>query len=356
MDFVVEQGSGNSLAEATGAFGAASSVLVATYSLGDLTEALRDCPPRCKVELFTNLPNRWGRYFGSDSRRRARKEIQRYMQLLEPQRFQADVEVYFATRNHAKVVIVDDQVAYLGSANFANATSPSMEAGVLLYEPARIEELREALRSALLSDSRTYPFLPGSSDRLELLADLMDLNNQFQSTLERLHDQLHELVFPGFGEVRSVFRPAPDVDRSFFVEDLDALHGAADELTTTWAAQIGTWFAGSQVQYAEAFDDLVRVLEDVLLLPDPMGQLVEHDYQREVDDLYSERYCMEEDGGHGAELAQQEVEALFQDLAAEAEGKYPGWRAKVRSDWEDAYERCLDALKALADADGVDNT
>ncbi len=69
-----------------------------------------------------------------------RERFDAYLDNLMPDNFACASEIYFSFSNHAKVLIVDD-IAYVGSANFTEASAQNFEAGVIITGKEEIEEL-----------------------------------------------------------------------------------------------------------------------------------------------------------------------------------------------------------------------
>jgi len=357
LDYVIETGSGDSLEALVSAFSTAKRVFVSTYHVGNLVRALKTCPEGCQVEVFTNIPNRWDSYWGPGPERRARAQIQDYLKRLNPKRYDADIQVYFAFGNHTKAVVVDDDLAYLGSANFGDAKSPNLEAGVLLHEPGEVVALREELRAELLEMPLTFPYVKGSKAVLKFVGDLMELDQSFSEILEKVDDALHDEHVSGVdGEWLRVFRPAADESYTWLVEAIEGWYGHVDDVWSNHRDKVGAWFSGAHAEQADLFDSLMDTAESIAKLPDELAVLAEFNYEDAVMSGYGERHYHEENASRGVELAQGEVEDQFQSIVEELEPVYETWRAQVREDWEPLIAGCLAALKGVAEGAGVDNT
>ena len=95
------------------------------------------------LTIITSIPGRWKNY---SARQREKMQdlkdrLEAYWDNLNPENFECACKVYFCFDNHAKAVVVDD-MAYVGSANFTEASSKKFEAGVLLTEKTEVDELR----------------------------------------------------------------------------------------------------------------------------------------------------------------------------------------------------------------------
>ncbi|MBI1178719.1 hypothetical protein GC207_14900 [bacterium] len=120
-------------------------VTIVTYSLDEdaqspLLDGLRKLREDCHLTIITSIPKRFEGYFGNNPREQAKKVIEAYLENLMPGNFSCTSEVYFSFQNHAKIVVVDD-VAYVGSANFTKASASNFEAGVIISGKDELEEL-----------------------------------------------------------------------------------------------------------------------------------------------------------------------------------------------------------------------
>lgn len=132
----------------------AKSVTIVTYSLdtvpqSQLLDRLRQLQPQCRLTIITNIPNRFEDYFGRAGSR-ARKSIDAYLDTLMPGNFHRTSDVYFSFNNHSKILIVDE-TAYVGSANFTEASANNFEAGVIVAEKSQIDELTNFTKTILKS-------------------------------------------------------------------------------------------------------------------------------------------------------------------------------------------------------------
>ena len=123
----------------------AQRVVVVTWSLEQkresyLWKALKELPETCHLTIITSIPGRWDNYFGGQ-KEKMKKQLGAYLDNLSPENFECASEVYFCFHNHAKALVVDD-LAYVGSANFTEASARNFEAGVLLTEKSEVDELQ----------------------------------------------------------------------------------------------------------------------------------------------------------------------------------------------------------------------
>lgn len=115
-----------------------------------------------KACIICNIPKRFERYFGDTVRFSAKSQIVRYMRQLDPTRFQTALETFFAFHNHSKIVMTEN-VAYIGSANFSSESQQNWECGIITEDKNAIAQLEAAVEQ-IKADSIRY--LGASTDLL----------------------------------------------------------------------------------------------------------------------------------------------------------------------------------------------
>src|SRR5690606_26605325 len=95
----------------------------------DLLQAIRNAHQANRIVLVTNVPQSHTRDW--DDPARFMEEQARYFNRLRPEDLGDNVEVYFEYDNHAKIIATNN-IAYIGSANFAPASKHNYECGVLV--------------------------------------------------------------------------------------------------------------------------------------------------------------------------------------------------------------------------------
>lgn len=121
----------------------------------ELLNALKQLSEDVKVYVVTNIPQRWETYKSDAARKRAKDNINIYMKKLLPANFEAQVIPFFNFNNHAKILVTDN-VAYIGSANYSDESKNNYESGFLVRDKEFISFLREAVFPLLISDSEPY--------------------------------------------------------------------------------------------------------------------------------------------------------------------------------------------------------
>lgn len=134
--------------EVTDDFAVASEIYVLTYNISDKSTQLIDkirTPSEKKVTLITNIPRRFEKYFTQYRREIAEEQIDTYQKLLDPSEFNSDTSIYYCLNNHSKIVATE-RIAYVGSANYSDESSRSIEVGVLISSQHAVQETLKAFQ------------------------------------------------------------------------------------------------------------------------------------------------------------------------------------------------------------------
>lgn len=140
-------------------FGNAEYIYIITYNISnnseELLNSLRDIDENTEIKLFTNIPNRFDSYFSSRSRENARARINTYITKLDPETFPERFASFFMFNNHMKLVMTNN-IAYLGSANYSDESANSFEAGIIFEDNEAISELKEFIDDDFELNAQPY--------------------------------------------------------------------------------------------------------------------------------------------------------------------------------------------------------
>ena len=150
-------------------FPRAKRIYILTYSISpsgaDLLNRLRALDEGTIVNIVSNTPGRWPRYWSSTPRDTASKNIKSYMSELNPRSFRPLVRTFFNFRNHAKLIATEN-IAYVGSANFSDESKKNYEAGFLVCGEAEVAQLIEQVFDPVRSSATE--FIPDDEDGLRV--------------------------------------------------------------------------------------------------------------------------------------------------------------------------------------------
>jgi len=128
----------------------ATFVRIVTYNISkesdDLIARLETFPEEKDVIIVTNIPGRFNRYTSSFARNRAQQTIDKYIERLDPENFDASVRTFFNFGNHSKIIMTNKK-AYIGSSNFSDESKHNNECGILINNARVIKEINESVHS-----------------------------------------------------------------------------------------------------------------------------------------------------------------------------------------------------------------
>lgn len=139
-----------------------------------------------KVRIITNIPNRYATYYSDAARKKARTNIIEYMSQLNPENFSGDITSYFNFNNHSKIIMTDN-IAYIGSANFSPESNSNYETGFLISDRNTIDEINEEIIT--IFENESIPYHGSQVTRINIL-----YINLF-SKLQNLKAAIHSSVF-----------------------------------------------------------------------------------------------------------------------------------------------------------------
>ena len=177
---------------------------VVTYNLSShddrLLKMLRELPKTVDVRVITNIPKRFDTYYGDKPKSRFKTMLSNYRAFLAPENFVADATSFFNVSNHSKIVMTDD-LAYIGSANFSAESADNFECGVLFSSKAIIEKIREAIVEEIVSFSAPYDLSKIAEVKLFVLRIRKELKGLVLSLKEGFYAPLDDM-----GEGPEAFR------------------------------------------------------------------------------------------------------------------------------------------------------
>ncbi len=201
-----------------------------------------------RIEFITGIPSFHRRDWSPKWSVPAKKEIEAYFAVLDPSQLHESVSVAIVTNSHAKIA-VSDRVAYVGSANFSDASAQKKEAGVVVRSPALAQEIRRSFKATFADD--IYRYNPSA---LSLVSALQALS-EARPALASVEAKLREYTDEDTGELGVGPQHVDDI-QSWAARTADALASVAEMLS------------------ADALEDAGLETPD-LLLPERIGPVVE---------------------------------------------------------------------------------
>lgn len=174
----------------------ATEITIVTYNISErkdaLVSALRSREQNCKVIVITNIPARWETYYGDLFRDKARNKIQLYMTKLNPEKLGIKSEVFFDFSNHGKIIMTNN-VAYIGSANYSEESANNTEFGFILRDADFIQYLRQEILPEIKASAVPYYKYDYTELLLEanvVLSALFNIRNRLYEEAYHLHDDI----------------------------------------------------------------------------------------------------------------------------------------------------------------------
>ena len=174
----------------------AKEITIITYNISEkqshLIKCIQSAPHNCEINIITNIPSRWDKYYGSNFRENARKKINLYMTKLAPEKLGKAASVFFDFSNHGKIIMTDS-IAYIGSENYSEESANNTEFGFISREKDFIEFIKEELLHEVKKEAVPYYQYNYTSLLLEanmILSAVFNIKNCLYEETHRLHDDI----------------------------------------------------------------------------------------------------------------------------------------------------------------------
>ncbi len=132
---------------------------VITYNIknesSDLLKAIEKFDETKDVMVISNIPGRFEKYTSQYAKKRAQDNIIKYIEALKPEKFTADFSAFFNFGNHSKIIMTNE-IAYIGSANYSDASKNNNECGVIISDIEIIKEIEQQFICTLRDESVPY--------------------------------------------------------------------------------------------------------------------------------------------------------------------------------------------------------
>ncbi|MCP1312492.1 phospholipase D-like domain-containing protein [Paenibacillus tyrfis] len=312
IDIVTSKGEYN-FQEVLDDFPNAGSIFVTTYNISahrnKLIRALEEATEHADVRIITNIPTRHDQYFGNAPRERASQSIERYTQRLDPSKIE-NLATSFNFSNHSKVIMTEN-IAYIGSANFSDESDQSRETGFLVRSQDLVKVISENLLPILINEGIPY-FGSMLDDKKILLSFLL-------SKLEGVASSIRDGLFTFVGhpledqEVYNIHDPyLRKSDLEGLLEVLDEIEG---ELDNEFREVAGLEHVVDLIDI-----DSINAISALCDYDTPIHELAEFDSVEYASDLLSEQMVHNEDMNDASQDAVDSAAEKHYDLAVAAEG------------------------------------
>ena len=134
-------------------------IYIVTYNISarieTLLNKLKDAPKDSEIKVFTNIPSRFNEYFFEWASKKANKLINTYIVKLDPEKFNENFKTYFTFNNHSKIIMTNN-IAYIGSANYSSESANNFEAGVILKDKLALLQIKDIIDEEIESSAEPY--------------------------------------------------------------------------------------------------------------------------------------------------------------------------------------------------------
>jgi hypothetical protein len=307
---------------------------IVTYNISarnnsKLLQALKSATQNgTQVEIITNIPKRFPHYYGDNYAIAASEAIKKYIRLLNPQSFDDRMDSYFLFSNHAKIIVTDN-IAYWGSANFSDESDKNYECGTISTDPSIIKYIKDEVLPQLKAAAIPYY----KHNFVQAVYKLREAKQMCQS----MSDMVHEATFVSYEDYDTNFEPrwvynkensgiTKKLLESFIVsfrQYVDALAIIDTIVSEYWAEEELPYDVERLNEladsYKKAFSEMQEGIEDLF---DMLDKLSRYDVNDEANYILENKYGMEawdESLDHYAELAVQEAQEYYEELIEDAE-------------------------------------
>ncbi len=289
---------------------------VATYniSVSDslLLGVIKKLPPSTQVKLITNIPSRWYGYRDERQRNDARTQIQSYLRALDPRHFAPFVETFFSYETHCKLV-ASDNVVYIGSGNFSDASGKKFECGVIVRGRDLVKKLVDMVFSEIvpLSDPLTASPLATAIIQIHALASrLSDLKSHLRDVFYTWTDEYAGRNFEYF-EWLDVRASTDDLNAvADFIREVERAIGDLQDESTL--STIASSFDG---QYCDK-------IREIIATGSTLHSFVTHDSQSFMESILGRRaFADEDDFNQAVDTAADDDLSVRDEMANAAEAE-----------------------------------
>lgn len=177
-------------------FDSASEITIITFNISEkkdaLVKALRTAGSHCKINVITNIPSRWEKYYGDSFRDKARQKINLYLSKLKPENLGIKPAIFFDFSNHGKIIMTDT-IVYVGSANYSEESVNNTEFGFVSSDQDFIEFINAEVLSEIQASAIPYYEYDYTVLLLEAnvaLSAVFNARNELYEEVYRYHDDI----------------------------------------------------------------------------------------------------------------------------------------------------------------------
>ena len=257
----------------------ANRIAIVTFCISknqtQLLDALKNVSDSVEIDIITNIPNGWKEYKAEWARKRAREQINLYQTRLKPEQIGERVNVYFQFDNHGKIIMTD-QVAYIGSANYSEESANNIEFGIITYDHETIEYLFNEVIVDVIQQSKPYYVFDHCPLALEAELILSALHKQIFELRSQMYLQYDDVdeVWYGYNDMQDCLSWSTCIEANDLIKELCAIAGKIVDTVIEVCEDGGKW--QEQIwEWNDQICDLSEKIEDLIetkgICEDPIG-------------------------------------------------------------------------------------
>ncbi|WIV21137.1 phospholipase D-like domain-containing protein [Paenibacillus polygoni] len=348
IDIVTSKGESN-YQEVLNDFDSAEYIFVTTYNISQNREALlnslKEAATHAEVRIVTNIPNRYENYYGDKVRKKASESINNYTKKLSSNDNEESIGAFFNFQNHSKVILTNN-IAYIGSANFSEQSSNNRETGFIIRDRSLVQVVIDNLVPIILDESIRY--YGNSFEEKKLVLSL--LASRLESASIKIEEESYTYV-GRFEEVKNYNYWDPQLRQESLEDVLGLLEEIEDEIYRT-----------NELYETDEFADLIdsESIEQIKILfteDDNISELAKFSETNYASDLIAEWNVHNEDMDEAAQRASDQTSERKQGLAEAAQQDIENFFLYVQR-IQNSFELIIKKLEELQDEQetSIDNT
>ncbi len=339
--------------EVVDSFPDANRILVYSFNISlsvnrFLLEQLRKAGEHAEIIFVSNLPDRRKKY-DKEKGQITQRRIDEYKNRLRPENFGEKANVFFDFNNHSKI-IATNEVAYIGSANFSDASASNLESGIITRDSHFIQYLFESVQSTFTEETLPYyeilfPFA------MQLMGDLRDKRELYCE----FRDSCYSLSGHGYSNVWYYLNENVDLKRELL--DTVYLHYVENEVLGSFVANLEDLELEQTSEFSAILNELngfKNRINEILELSS-IYDLFTFDLSSETNKIFYKEYSIEEEADKYLEKAQDEALEKVRELS-ESCRNYLDEMIVLIHDYNQKYKELINHSKGYKIVNrGIDN-
>ncbi|GFN29795.1 phospholipase D-like domain-containing protein [Paenibacillus xylaniclasticus] len=258
------------------------------------------------VRIVTNIPNHYDTYYSDSARKKAKDSITNYTRRLNSNEID-DIATFYHFDNHTKIVLTNN-IAYIGSANFSDESKNNRETGIIIRDPNKVKLIIENLVPLIEDEGIQYfgdIFNKKQITLSMLLSDMISITDSMKEGL---------FTYVGQFEENEVYNSRdPYVSPGNLIHFGNILHDLEEEINDLISViELDIFFESNIISDLETARNLCEE-------ESPIYELAFFDHQDFACELISDELSYFDELDEATEIASQRAFNRHEELAEEAE-------------------------------------